>query len=131
MKILFLDDMESRRDKFQTHSIGHTVDFAINAHNCEHLLNKNPGDYDLIYLDHDLEPEHYNMTEGSPDDQNGQYIAKLLVKLSKYHGKTVVIHTLNPLGREKMHEILKDKFKVLIMPHAWNVPPDILLAHCS
>ena len=100
--------MKSRRDCFRQNSIGFIVDFAINAKEAISLLNKN--EYDLIYLDHDLEEEHYHVNKENHKD--GSFVARHLNQMTQHHGKIVIIHSLNPAGRANIKSILDQNFNV-------------------
>lgn len=122
MKILFLDDMKSRRDKFKQKSIGHKVDFAETAEDAISLLKTNT--YDVIYLDHDLESEHYKTTQET--DLNGLYVAKHLLNMIHNHNKIVIVHSLNVVGRNNIKSVLQNKFDVWLPENfkifdLWNV----------
>jgi CheY-like chemotaxis protein len=131
MKILFLDDMKSRRDAFQQQSIGHNVDFATNADECVQLLKSNK--YDLIYLDHDLEAEHYHQGRDTSPDKDGRFVAQALMGMENHHGTNVIVHSLNPIGRQNIYSILSPKFPVHLGPEKfrhptiWTVDVNIIL----
>lgn len=116
MKILFLDDSNHRTTTFISNWIGNEIDTVCTADGAITLLEMNS--YDMIFLDHDLEEDHY--TETKIDDKNGLFVAKKLKNLVHLHGKTVVLHSLNANGRENMESVLKDKFKVIKLPFAWQ-----------
>lgn len=122
MRILFLDDMKSRRDVFQQKAIGCVVDFAITAQEAIDLLKKN--EYDVIYLDHDLEEEHYHVTKD--DHEDGRFVARHLKDMTQHHGKIVVVHSLNPAGRANIKSILDVHFDVWMpenvrFPELWKI----------
>lgn len=128
MRIMFLDDMQSRRDVFKTQSIGHTVDFAITAKQAIELLKNN--EYDAIYLDHDLENDHYQSNEDHHED--GRFVARALREMTQHHGKIVVIHSLNPGGRANIKSILDKDFDVWMpenlrgISEMWKIEVSIL-----
>jgi len=127
MKILFLDDMKSRRDRFQQSAIGHSVDFAITAQEAIDLLDKN--EYDAIYLDHDLEESHYHITK--EDDKDGRFVANHLRAMKQHHGKIVIVHSLNPDGRANIKSLLQDLFDVWMpenvrVAELWKVDVNVL-----
>lgn len=129
MRILFLDDMKSRRDVFQTRAVGHTVDFAITAQEAIDLLKKN--EYDVIYLDHDLEESHYHAKKEG--DEDGAFVARHLMEMAQHHGKTVIVHSLNPDGRANIKSLLKDLFDVwtpenVRVSELWKVEVSTLIA---
>lgn len=127
MRIMFLDDMKSRRDVFQQSAIGHTVDFAITAKQAIELLKNNQ--YDAIYLDHDLEESHYQITK--EDDEDGRFVARHLREMQQHHGKIVIVHSLNPDGRANIKSLLQDLFDVWMpenvrMPELWKIEVSVL-----
>lgn len=127
MKILFLDDMKQRRDDFRQNAIGHTVDFAITAQQAIDLLNAN--EYDMIYLDHDLEAEHYNAN--NDDDEDGRFVARALKEMAQHYGKIVIVHSLNPSGRANIKSILGDDFDIWMTENVrkdclWQIDVNIL-----
>lgn len=117
MRILFLDDMKTRRDAFKQNAIGFTVDFAKNAQEAITFLNKN--EYDVIYLDHDLEEEHYKSNEDHHED--GRFVARKMREMPQHHGKVVIIHSLNEDGRKNIESILKDLYTVYKGPETFKV----------
>jgi CheY-like chemotaxis protein len=119
MRILFLDDMKSRRDVFRQNSIGHVVDFAISAEQCLDFLKKN--EYDVIYLDHDLKAEHYEFGRDTSKDEDGSFVARKMRDMTQHHGKTVIVHSLNPNGRQNILSILKDLFRVYLGPEDFRI----------
>lgn len=127
MRIMFLDDMKSRRDAFQKNAIGHTVDFAITAQQAIDLLKAN--EYDMIYLDHDLEEAHYN--RNNDDDEDGRFVARALKEMAQHYGKIVIVHSLNPSGRANIKSILGDDFDIWMtenLKHSalWQIEVNIL-----
>jgi CheY-like chemotaxis protein len=100
--------MKSRRDIFRQNAIGCSVDFAITAQEAIDLLKKN--EYDVIYLDHDLEESHYCVTK--EDDKDGRFVARHLLEMTQHHGKIVIVHSLNPVGRANIKSILNTHFDV-------------------
>jgi len=128
MKIMFLDDMKSRRDVFRQNAIGHSVDFAITAQQAIDLLNRH--EYDAIYLDHDLEDSHYESNEDHHED--GRFVARAMREMKQHHGKIVIVHSLNPSGRANILSILDDCFDVwrpenIGIPELWKIEVDALI----
>lgn len=127
MRILFLDDMKQRRDAFLKSAIGHTVDFAITAQEAIDHLKAN--EYDAIYLDHDLEEEHYHSNKS--DHKDGSLVARELREMKQHHGKIVIVHSLNPGGRANIKSILQDCFDVWMTENfrqneLWKIEVDVL-----
>lgn len=111
MNILLLEDDLNRVKKFRAEypSIQHcdNVDDIIN------LFNK-IEDIEILFLDHDLGGEqmvdssHYN---------TGTTVAKWLVDNPK-NINTIVVHSLNPVGRKSMVDILSPVYPtVLSVPY--------------
>jgi len=125
---MFLDDMKSRRDTFQKNAIGHTVDFAITAQ--EAIKHLKDNEYDAIYLDHDLEEDHYQVNKDEHED--GRFVARALREMVKHHGKIVIVHSLNESGRLNIKSILNDLFDVWLpedvkFANLWQLEVDVLL----
>lgn len=118
MRILFLDDNEDRHKKFKQNSIGFSVDHVYTAQEAIGKLSEN--DYDLIYLDHDL--DHKTENELNEDEEDGRFVARQLAKMEKHLNSTVVIHSLNRSGGIIMKGILEDSgfLNVLHLPFAWT-----------
>jgi CheY-like chemotaxis protein len=128
MKILFLDDMKSRRDVFQKNAVGHSVDFAITAQEAIAFLKNN--EYDVIYLDHDLEDSHYQSNEDHHED--GRFVANHLKDMTQHHGKIVIVHSLNPIGRANIASILDKDFDVWMpenirISELWKIEANTLI----
>ena len=105
MKILFLDDDHSRCGAFHwankdTHdlTIVHTVDEAIRA--------LQDGSWDIISLDHDLEPQHYENLEGK-HDRSGMAVAEWIAENAP-DIVGIIIHSWNPWGAANMARVLVD-----------------------
>jgi len=118
MKILFVDDNPHRHKKAKQCAIGNTFAQAYTAQEAIYALTKNQ--YDLVFLDHDLDENLENQLVDGVED--GRTIAKYLVGLENYKDVPIVIHSLNPRGAETMEKILVGAgFKVVfVMPHAWE-----------
>jgi hypothetical protein len=120
--ILFLDDMQSRRDEFLTafnNAIGDTKDdyeviFAESAHEAGEKVVANTPLF-AMYLDHDLTVEFFR-----PDVPTGMALVKNLIgsvylDLQEIHGMakpTIFLHSWNEDGRNAMYEALKPHYKV-------------------
>ena len=110
MRIFFLDDSDERVKKFRKNSIGHAVDYAETAEQAIEMLKKNV--YDVIYLDHDLAPEHYNGSFTTA--KTGYDVAKKLAKYEHLYGAIVFAHTLNHSGALNIKSVLKNDFEVYL-----------------
>lgn len=109
MKALFLDDMRDRHDLFlRQHSS--TFDSIEQAFSYEQFVQQVPGlgPDDIMFLDHDLSEQSIMC---DPDtwqgERTGTDVAKWIVaNLSPEATPSIVIHTLNPVGRQNMADIL-------------------------
>lgn len=116
VRILFLDDMKRRHDAFKQASIGFVVDYVWDAEEAIKMMKKNK--YTLIYLDHDLKPEHYQSNEEFHED--GSFVARAMRDMEHQYGATVIVHSLNPSGRLNIESILKDLYTVYRGPETFR-----------
>lgn len=116
---LIVEDSTERLKRIANHFdnfIGKTFDIAFKAKTAISLLKENT--YKVIFLDHDLEPEHY---EKQMVRDTGQDVCNYLVD-NKIQVPKIVIHSLNTEGREKMMEILKKgNYDFLDAPYFWDM----------
>ena len=103
MRILILEDDENRIAKFKQNFIG-----------CEMTITKNPQEankwleekeFDLIFLDCDLAPEHYNSSVWTSndcsefDETSGVCVGKFLGNnLHLNPNAKIIVHSANPVG---------------------------------
>lgn len=75
--------------------------------------------YDLILLDHDLDKQH---PMGRLAKVNGTAIVERLVSARKNREARIVIHSMNPAARARMHEVLAaNGHDVALQPFSeWN-----------
>lgn len=105
MKVLILEDDNNRIVSFRHNLIG-----------CElyitHLTNQaiqwlEEEEFDVIFLDHDLAEEHY-LTWQNPSihhEDTGLVVAEYLGNnLECNKNAQIIIHSLNPYGRERMKQ---------------------------
>ena len=96
--------------------IGKTFDVAFTSKAAINYLKTNS--YYCIFLDHDLEEEHYekeNSYEGT-----GQEVCRFLVDNSIPVSK-IVIHSLNPIGSHNMMGILAEgDYDYISKPFFWD-----------
>jgi hypothetical protein len=110
IKILILEDDENRINKFRELFIG--CDLWITANSDE--ANKWIGEeeFEYIFLDHDLEDEQY-LTWENPDivyENTGLKTARFLGdNLDLCSTAQIIIHTLNPHGRQNMLESMRGR----------------------
>lgn len=100
MKILILEDNPNRIKQFKYNLIGHDVDITDQVLMAIELLKNN--DYDLIFLDHDLEGKHY---VPSSYFNTGYTVAKYLSANPQINAK-IIIHSSNYKGVAKMRSVL-------------------------
>jgi CheY-like chemotaxis protein len=100
IRVFLLDD-DVRRHRWFTHRFkGDRVDIANNVAEAERLLSS--GNYDAIFLDHDLHPEHYN-TDSTDDERTGYAIARWLCSNPELQrASTILVHTRNADGAMRM-----------------------------
>ena len=104
MRILVLDDMEVRHDKFSRKFKDDKIDHAYTVDEALHYLNMRR--YDLVCLDHDLAPEHY--VDGASNEPSGFFVAVYISEMPVEHSPTqVIIHSWNPVGAERMYKQLQ------------------------
>ena len=114
--ILILEDNEFRINAFKKQFIGNPPVFVKTAKDAIEQLNK--GNWDVLFLDHDLGDEVYV----APEEENtGSGVARWLEKHKDKIPRLVIIHSLNPTGQEYIKAILKE---AIIMPFAWIILKD-------
>ena len=120
MKILFLDDQPSRFEVFQRAlQTDCAVDFAETYDEAVYFANK--YDYDVMFLDHDLNENDYQVDGVVQQSKNGSKFAMFLVE-NDIKCRTVVLHSLNEYGRLNMLSILKGRVTdtVFNAPFGWQ-----------
>jgi len=112
MRILILEDSPERQEKFYDALDGNTsLYFATNAWDAITLLDSVL--FDLAFLDHDLgEVDFLRET-----DNTGYTVAKWLQAHPDRMPKRVIIHSLNPVGAQRMAQCLP---KAELLPAAWD-----------
>ena len=106
MRVLILDDMDVRHDKIGRLHLDDKVDNAYTADEAIHFLNTYK--YDLVYLDHDLAPEHY-ISDQAVAERNGNFVATYIRNMHEDKLPIqIIIHSWNPVGAERMYNQLKD-----------------------
>jgi hypothetical protein len=117
MKVLFLDDMEPRRNKALKVFFGQDLKLAVNATSA--IAAMKAEKFDLVCLDHDLEEEHYeewsgdgmwaNDGKGSRLKGSGTEVAEFMADELAHSNRPskVVIHSCNDYGSQRMQSILE------------------------
>lgn len=105
VRVFLLDDDTLRHDWFARQFKGDRLDVAADAARGVELLASNQ--YDLIFLDHDLLPEHY-YAEEFDDERSGYAVARWLAEApARNAAATVIVHTRNADGALRMVELLR------------------------
>jgi hypothetical protein len=63
------------------------------------------GGVEHLSLDHDLSELHYNGELGS--EKTGYHVVLWMAEFNKWPSKTLIIHTMNPSGRDRMLQTAK------------------------
>jgi len=104
-RVFLLDDDTLRHEWFARQFKGDQLDVAVEPARAIELLSSNY--YDLIFLDHDLLPEHY-YAEGFDDERTGYAVARWLAGSPALHtAATIIAHTRNADGALRMVELLR------------------------
>lgn len=116
-KVFVLED-DPERIKWFRHATRYAnkVDIASEVNAAIKYLEEE--DYDLIFLDHDLEPVHYKAyMEGYTAETmgTGYDLAQWMVANDAQRQALVLIHTLNPTGGDRMQAALA-KWKPIRCP---------------
>lgn len=113
MKILVLDDMDTRHEIFKkivTESDELTL-VKTAAETIEQLKNQT---WDMVFLDHDLGGQ----TFVESGEETGYQVAEWLSQNPDYKPKMIFIHSMNPVGTQQMK---------LVLPEARIVPFTLLM----
>lgn len=119
---LFLDDDPQRWRTFRGEFVGGDATWVRSAAEAVRVLESDPGRFSLVFLDHDLEPEHYASGEVSRSmARTGASVAGWMAAHSEVLRPDlwVVIHSLNYAGGRRMYHLLAGLWSVTIDPFAW------------
>jgi hypothetical protein len=106
LRVFLLDDDVLRHEWFAKRFEGDRLDVASEPARAIELLSS--GHYDIIFLDHDLLPEHYH-SEERDDERTGYAVALWLSKRpDRSPVAHVVAHTRNADGALRMVKLLRD-----------------------
>src|SRR5688572_27982357 len=104
-RVFLLDDDTLRHDWFAKQFKGDQLDVAADPARAVELLSSNY--YDLIFLDHDLLPEHY-YAKDFDDERSGYAVARWLADTpARLAAATIIVHTRNADGALRMVELLR------------------------
>lgn len=105
IRVFVLEDDLRRHDWFEKRFSGDYLDIADNVPKARELLTNNS--YDAIFLDHDLQPEHYHSST-TDDERTGYAIASwLAARPDLQRASTILVHTRNADGAMRMVEELR------------------------
>jgi CheY-like chemotaxis protein len=110
VRVLVLDDDDKRHESFKFHLFRHEATHVHTAQEAMEALASN-GPWDVVFLDHDLNYEHYvSSTTGKLDglEQTGYDVAKYIALFMKEETipKNVVVHSWNSYGADRMIQML-------------------------
>lgn len=118
-KVLFLDDMQPRHDVFKKQTIGVLVTHVYNAQDAITALDSEV--FDVASLDHDLSLEAILTLPEAGASNKGEWsgydVALHIASMPEdKRPKRVILHTLNPAGRDRMAAALDGAVPVVIIP---------------
>jgi CheY-like chemotaxis protein len=122
MRILILEDMPDRISEFARNTIGHIVCFVSKVPECIEKL-QNEGPWDKLFLDHDLDGKVF--VPSGPC--TGWEVAEWLSKNSDKKPPSIILHSLNEKGVNKMLELLPE---AIVEEFAWQIPIEEQERHC-
>jgi CheY-like chemotaxis protein len=105
LRVFLLDDDVLRHEWFAKQFAGDQLDVAADPARAIELLSS--SHYDLIFLDHDLLPEHY-YAESFDDERSGYAVARWLTERpERCSAAHIIAHTRNADGALRMVELLR------------------------
>jgi Cyclic-phosphate processing Receiver domain len=106
LRIFLLEDDSRRCDWFAKRFKGDLLDISYEIDEAKELLQTRT--YDSIFLDHDLQPEHYG-SEVPDDERTGYAIASFLAAHPELQrAATIMVHSFNADGAMRMVEELRN-----------------------
>jgi len=107
ISVMLLDDDARRHRWFAKRFKGDFLDIAENVAEAKELLST--GNYDAIFLDHDLLPHHYDSNSHGDVENTGFAIAQWLSDRPELQrGAKVIVHTRNADAGGPMVEKLRE-----------------------
>lgn len=114
MKVLFLDDMQIRFDKFQEKFKDEYNEIRYTKTSKEAIKYLKNEKFDAIFLDHDLGNQYFVESGEDTGYEVAEWIANNVV-----YKPIIIIHSMNPRGGVNMHNVLKQKgFNPILCPFA-------------
>ncbi len=106
IRIFLLEDDSRRCDWFAKRFKGDLLDISCEIEEAKELLRTRQ--YDSIFLDHDLQPEHYR-SEERDDERTGYAIASFLATHPQLQrSATIMVHSFNADGAMRMVEEMRN-----------------------
>ena len=106
LRIFLLEDDRRRCDWFAKRFKGDHLDISCEIAEAKELLQTRT--YDSIFLDHDLQPEHYG-SEVPDDERTGYAIASFLASRPELQrAASITVHSFNADGAMRMVEELRN-----------------------
>lgn len=102
MKILILDDDEMRHKHFKKELCFHDLTHVYTSKECIQKLSEET--FDCVFLDHDLGGQQ--MVESG--ENTGYEVCLWLRDNPDKRPKQIIIHTMNPVGRQNMLNVLPE-----------------------
>ena len=107
IEVFVLDDDERRHRFFKKRFRGDVVEIAESVEEAKDVLNH--GQFDAIFLDHDLLPHHYTTNDHDDYHNTGYAVAEWLAENAGLHrSATVIVHSRNADGGLRMVEKLRE-----------------------
>lgn len=114
MKILFLDDDRERWSAFKHRNLKADIHWASSNKQAFDLCSDNSIDWDVIFLDHDLG------IDDKGDFSDAIDFVKFMVE-KNVKTKLVILHSMNPVGRENQLHLLKSYgYNVIEVSESWR-----------
>lgn len=103
LRILILDDDKNRHSQFfNKYGAEYTITYTYDAKSCIKILEDEV--FDVVFLDHDLGGKTYCAS----DENSGYAVAKWLSENPDRCPSQCICHSLNPVGRKNICDILKN-----------------------
>ncbi|MEZ5308817.1 MAG: cyclic-phosphate processing receiver domain-containing protein [Pyrinomonadaceae bacterium] len=107
LDVFVLDDDERRHRYFRDRFKGDKVEYAMTVEEAKDLLKEGP--YDVIFLDHDLLPHHYESNDHEDFHRTGYAVAEWLAEnVDLNRASMIIVHTRNADGGLRMVEKLRE-----------------------
>jgi hypothetical protein len=106
IRIFLLEDDSRRCEWFAKRFKGDLLDISFEIEEAKEFLRTRQ--YDSIFLDHDLQPEHYG-SEERDDERTGYAIASFLATHPELQrSATIMVHSFNADGAMRMVEEMRN-----------------------